>query len=80
MVSKQRAMVKALAAGGLKGDLRKIITLFNWLGYQADEPGEADSEATAADRDIVESFAGRKSASAMASADESPPIASPPPF
>ena len=77
VVSKQRAMVKALVAGSLKGDLRAIVTLFNLLGRQADEPGEAEEEITAADRDIVESFAEREPASEMA--DESPPLALPPP-
>ena len=79
VVSKQRAVVKALVAGSLKGDPRAIVTLFNSLGRQADEPGEAEDEAAAADRDIVESFAEREPASEMAGSDESPPLALPPP-
>ena len=74
VVSKQRAVVKALVAGSLKGDLRAIITLFNSLGCQADEPDEAEDEIAAEDRDIVESFADRQQASDMADPAQSPPL------
>jgi uncharacterized protein DUF5681 len=79
VVSKQRAVVKALVAGSLKGDLRAIITLFNSLGRQADEPDEAENEIAAEDRDIVESFANRQQASDMADPAQSPPLALPAP-
>lgn len=76
-VTKQRAVVKALIAGGLKGDLRAIITLFNLLGRHADDAGGAEDGITAEDSDIIEGFADHEQAADAA--DQSPPLALPSP-
>jgi hypothetical protein len=79
VVSKQRAVVKALVAEGLNGDLRAINTLIGWLGGQADEPREIDDEATAEDHDIVGSFEGREQSSEVSGVGQRPPRALPSP-
>ncbi len=78
VVTKQRALVKALVAVGLRGDLRAINALFHSLGQQADDVAEADGDIAPEDADIVASFAERQAAS-DAGAEHDAPLALPAP-
>jgi antitoxin (DNA-binding transcriptional repressor) of toxin-antitoxin stability system len=72
VVTKQRALVKALVAVGLNGDLRAINALFHSLRQQGDDVGEANSDIAPEDADIVASFAKREGASEAGAAGDLP--------
>src|SRR5579872_3740310 len=68
-ISKQRALVKALVAEGLKGDLRAIHALFHSLARQPERVTEVDDNSAPEDADIVASFAERQQTSDSAGAE-----------
>ena len=62
-ITKQRALVMAVSAAAIKGDMRAVALVLTWLPRLIDASPEAlaDSELSPADRDILESYIKRRS-------------------
>jgi Family of unknown function (DUF5681) len=61
-ITKQRALIKALTAGGIKGNARAASLLISWLArvIEGGPEGHALAEIDAKDRKIVEDYLERQ--------------------
>ena len=61
-ITKQRALIKALTAGGIKGNARAASLLINCCArvIEADPEGQAQAEIDAKDRKIIEDYLERQ--------------------
>jgi hypothetical protein len=59
-ISKQRAVVKALVAAALRGDVRATNALVSFCTRSLGEKTDEDASSTTEDIDIIEAFAARQ--------------------
>lgn len=60
-ITKQRALIKALTAGGIKGNARAASLLMGWCARVAEEaPKFTEADLTEEDRKIVEAYLERQ--------------------
>jgi hypothetical protein len=61
-ITKQRALIKALTAGGIKGNPRAAALLISWCArlIEGDPEGQARAELDAKDRKIFEDYLERQ--------------------
>ncbi len=60
-ISKQRALIKAMTAGAIKGDTRAAALLMRWCAEMIDKRGDpAAPTLSASDRKIVEDYLERQ--------------------